>query len=89
MEIPKYQILFRPAASRELRRLSKEVQIRIGRRIDLLAINPYSHDSLKMAGGDGERRVRVGDYRIIYLVQDNLLIVTVTKLGHRRDIYDR
>ena len=65
------------------------VQRRVGIKLDELAVNPYPPDSLKLVGGDGQRRVRVGDYRIIYSVDDQGLIVTVLKLGHRREIYDR
>lgn len=52
-----------------------------------LASNPRPPDCLKMQGGDGLYRVRVGDYRIIYEIQDAVLVVLIVQIGNRREIY--
>jgi mRNA interferase RelE/StbE len=57
--------------------------------IELLADQPRPSGAKKLAGGDGEWRVRTGDYRIVYEVHDDVLLVLVVAVGHRRDIYQR
>jgi len=60
---------------------------RFSREIDALAENPRPPGSLKLQGNDELYRVRVGDYRIIYQIQDRVLLVLVVEIGNRRDIY--
>ena len=57
--------------------------------IELLADHPRPSQAKKLAGGDGEWRVRTGDYRIVYEIHDDVLLVLVVAVGHRRDIYQR
>lgn len=78
---------FRPAAVRQFRKLPRQVQIRLKVRIDALASDPTPPSSLKLAGLSGLHRLRVGECRIVYLVQDERLVVLVVKIGHRREIY--
>ena len=72
------------------RKLLKTLQITEKKRIDvaltLLADNPIPPKAKKLSGRDGYR-IRVGDYRIIYEIQKNLLVVLVIDIGHRREIY--
>ena len=72
------------------RKFIKTLQISEKRRIDaaltLLADNPIPPRAKKLSGRDGYR-IRVGDYRIIYELQKNLLVVLVIDIGHRREIY--
>jgi mRNA interferase RelE/StbE len=56
--------------------------------ISLLANDPRPPNAKKLKGRDA-LRVRVGDYRVIYTVMDDVLLVVVVNLGHRRDVYDR
>lgn len=83
-----YRIEFRPAAARALRKLDPQAQRRIQGAIALLARDPRPPRARAMQGRPG-LRVRVGDYRIIYMVHDDVLLVVVVRLGHRRDVYDR
>lgn len=83
-----YRIELRPAAVRALRKLDPAARPRIQAAIALLAQDPRPPGARALQGRDG-LRVRVGDYRIIYLVTDDVLLVTVVKFGHRRDVYDR
>ncbi|MGH3562755.1 MAG: type II toxin-antitoxin system RelE family toxin [Mycobacterium sp.] len=82
-----YRIELRPAAVRALRKLDPQVWQRIQGAIALLARNPRPPGARALRGRPG-LRVRVGDYRIIYTVQDEVLLVVVVRLGHRSDVYD-
>jgi len=84
-----YRIELRPAAVRALRKVDPQIRHRIHGAIALLAQDPRPPGARALRGRPGFR-VRVGDYRIIYTVTDDvLLVVVVVTLGHRRDIYDR
>jgi len=63
------------------------LQARLGRRIDSLAENPRPQGIKKLAGEDDLFRLRVGDYRIIYQIQEKRLVVLVVGVGHRADVY--
>lgn len=81
-----YRIELRPAAVRALRAIDKRQRARIQGAIELLAVDPRPPASRPLRGRPGYR-VRVGDYRIIYTIEDELLLVVVVTLGHRRDVY--
>jgi mRNA interferase RelE/StbE len=57
--------------------------------IDLLATEPRPPAARQLVGGAGEWRVRTGDFRIVYEIHDQRLVVLVIKVGHRRDVYER
>lgn len=82
-----YRIELRPAAVRALRKLDPQVRHRIQGAIALLAQDPRPPGARALQGRSG-LRVRIGDYRIIYTVEDDVLLVVVVRLGHRRDVYD-
>lgn len=84
-----YRIEVSPAAVRQLRKLERVAQRRVQAAIELLASEPRPSGARKLVGGDGEWRVRTGDYRIIYEIHDNVLLILVIAVGHRRDIYER
>jgi len=85
-----YQIEFLPSARKELSSLHRDAQKRIGRKIDSLSINPRPHGVEKLEGKRGSfYRLRVGDYRTLYEIQDEILLVLVIKVGHRREVYRR
>ena len=81
-----HEIQVHPAAVKSLRRVQGKDRLRIEGAIALLAQDPYPPNATKLRGREAFR-VRVGDYRIIYTVDNNVLLVTVIKLGHRRDVY--
>jgi mRNA interferase RelE/StbE len=83
-----YRIELRPAAVRALRKLDPQVRRRIQGAIALLARDPRPPSARALQGRPG-LRVRVGDHRIIYTVEDDMLLVVVVRLGHRRDVYDQ
>lgn len=84
-----YRIEVAPAAVRQLRKLDTSARRRIQAAVELLADQPRPSGAKKLVGGDGEWRVRTGDFRIIYEVHDEVLLVLVVAVGHRRDIYQR
>lgn len=84
-----YRIELSPAAVRQLRRLDRTAQRRVQAAIELLADEPRPSGAKKLVGGAGEWRVRTGDYRIVYEIRDQVLLVLVVAVGHRRDIYRR
>ncbi len=84
-----YRIEVAPTAVRQLRKLDPVARRRVQAAIELLAEEPRPSGARKLAGGEGEWRVRTGDYRIVYEIRDNVLLVLVVAVGHRRDIYRR
>lgn len=87
MGLNRYRIEVRPAAARALRKLDPQIRRRIQGVIALLAEDPYPPGARSLRGRPA-LRVRVGDYRIIYTVEDDVLLVVVVHLGHRRDVYE-
>ena len=81
-----YAVEFLPSAARELSKLEPAVRRRLARRIDRLAMDPRA-GAAKLRGTEDVWRVRVGDYRILYQVQDDRLLILVIRTGHRRDVY--
>lgn len=82
-----WEVLFKPSGLREFRALPARMQARVGRSLDSLALDPRPPGVKKLEGGEGFHRVRVGDYRIVYAIDDAARIVLVVKIGHRGDVY--
>ena len=83
-----YEIRLVPAAAREFRRLQGSVRDRLQLAIDSLATKPRPVGCAKLAGRDGYR-IRVGDYRVVYAVDDTERLVIVARIAHRREVYRR
>lgn len=83
-----YRIELRPAAVRALEKLDPPIHRRMQGAIALLAKDPRPPGARALRGRPGFR-VRVGDYRIVYAVHDDVLLVVVITVGHRRDVYER
>jgi mRNA interferase RelE/StbE len=83
----KYRIFFLPAARKDILALPHEVQKRIDRKILALADDPRPHDVKALHGKMGVYRVRVGDYRIVYSVEDKIITVIIVRVRHRKDVY--
>jgi mRNA interferase RelE/StbE len=82
-----YAVQLAPAVVRQLRKLPSGARRRIQAAIELLAESPRPPGAKKLSGSSGDWRVRTGDYRIFYEIQDAQLIVLVLAMGHRREIY--
>jgi len=83
-----YTIQYKPAASRQIAKLNKSIQARLKPKIKALANNPRPDGAKKLQGYENRYRIRVGDYRIIYEIWDNALVVVVTEVGHRSSVYE-
>ncbi len=83
----RYRVEVAGAAVRQLRKLDLVARRRVQAAIELLADQPRPSGARKLVGGDGQWRVRTGDYRIVYEIHDDVLLVLVVAVGHRRDIY--
>jgi mRNA interferase RelE/StbE len=86
--VANYRLLLKPSAAKEIERVgSKTDRRRIVERIGGLAKEPRPNGAEKLAGYDDRYRVRQGNYRIVYLIDDSRLEITVYKIGHRREVY--
>jgi mRNA interferase RelE/StbE len=83
-----YFVTLTPATEKAVGKFPKEVRTRIADRLVELATNPRPPGCVKLTGEDAYR-IRVGDYRIIYAIHDDRLIVLVIDVGHRREVYRR
>ena len=84
-----YGVALTSSAEKELKKLSGQLIARIVPRLENLASNPRPSGCKKLRGGDEEWRIRVGDYRVVYTIDDARLLVEVTRIRHRREVYER
>ena len=82
-----FRIVIKKSAAKEIERIEKKDRIRIIEKIRSLASDSRQFGSKKLSGQE-KYRIRQGNYRILYQVIDDELIINVVKVGHRRDIYD-
>ena len=85
--MPRYSIEFKRSADKALQRLPVMIQRRIVRAAEELTDDPRPSGCTKLAGDDIAWRIRVGDYRVVYEIHDNRLLVLIVRIGHRRDVY--
>lgn len=76
-----------PSAARDMAELPRKFIEKIAQKIDALASDPRPRGAKLLKGGEGQMRVRVGDYRILYRVDAAERLVLVVKVGHRREVY--
>jgi mRNA interferase RelE/StbE len=86
-QIGPYAIVFRTSALKELDRLPEQVASRAARAIEALSATPRPPGSVKLAGSSNEYRIRVGDYRVVYVVEDGRRQVQIGRIRHRKDVY--
>ncbi len=82
-----HQVQISSAALRHLRTFDPPARRRVQAAIELLRDEPRTSGAKKLVGGEGEWRARTGDYRIVYDIHENILLVLVLAVGHRRDNY--
>ena len=83
----KFAVHLLPAARRQFLGLTPQLQTRLQPHIDALADNPRPPGVKMLKGQRGHWRIRVGDWRIVYTIQDRELIVLVIRIGNRREVY--
>lgn len=85
-----YRVRVEPAAARALSKAPPTMRRRLAGALELLSIDPRPPGAAMLRGGErGRWRVRVGDYRIVYAIKDDELIVLVLRVAHRREVYRR
>jgi mRNA interferase RelE/StbE len=82
----KYRLLFKESVSKDLRGIPREDVKRILERIEGLADNPRPHGAKKLSGEE-KYRLRQGIYRILYTIDDTVVVIIIVKVGNRRDVY--
>ena len=84
-----YKIDFKPSVEKDLRSLPQSIIARVFKQIEALRDEPFPRQSIKLAGAEHLYRIRIGDYRVIYSVDDTLKQVLVHYVRHRREVYRR
>ncbi len=84
----KYSLEIKPSAGKELDTLDNAVFARIDRKILMLAENPRPPGCKKLIGYKDQWRIRVGDWRVLYMIEDDAKRVSVTRVAHRREVYE-
>ena len=87
--MPSYKVALTSSAAKELQKLPNRAVERIFSRIESLSSSPRPPGCKKMQGGDPEYRLRAGDYRVVYTIDDKNLLVEITRIRHRKDVYQR
>jgi mRNA interferase RelE/StbE len=82
-----YSIEFRPAVLKSLKRYPKRDLVRIKKKIEELGRNLPEPNTTKMKGNNFFHKIRMGDYRIIFEIHDDRLVILVVNVGHRKDLY--
>ena len=82
-----YRILLERAAEKDLARLAGGIHERVIAAIQTLARNPRPPGCRKLTGSKNDWRIRVGDYRVVYEIADEIRIVRVNRVRHRREVY--
>ncbi len=84
----KYSLEIKQSAQKELDALDDAVFTRIDRKILALADNPRPAGCKKLKGYKAQGRLRVGDWRVLYIIEDAAKLVTITRIAHRREVYE-
>lgn len=84
-----FTLEFRPSVLKDLARLPKRDLLRVRRKIEKLSRDLPDPAATKMKGNNCFHRIRSGDYRIIYEIHGDKLVILVVKIGHRKDVYQR
>ena len=84
-----YRTEFTSSATRDFSKLTEDIRQRLMPKIDALAHDPRPMGVQKLQGRENRYRIRVGDYRIVYEIQDEILVVLIVRVGHRREVYRR
>lgn len=85
--MPKYRIEFKRSAEKEFRKLDRKTRRRVARKIDGLANEPRPAQVEKLAGSENRYRIRIGDIRMIYQIEDRVLLILILRIRDRKDVY--
>ena len=84
-----YTFEFRPSVWKDIKCFPKRYLVKIKKRIEELSVNLPDFSSTKMRGNNTFHKIRSGDYRILYEINDDKLVILIIKIGHRKDIYKK
>ena len=84
-----YTIEFRPAVLKSLKKFPKRDLVRIKKKVEELATDLPDPKTTKMKGDNSFHKIRSGNYRIIYEIHNDRLVILVVKIGHRKDVYKK
>ena len=82
-----YTVEFRPSVWKNVNNVPKKDLIKIKSKIEEISFNLPDPATTKMSGNDDFHKVRCGNYRIIYEIHENRLVILIVKIGHRKDVY--
>jgi mRNA interferase RelE/StbE len=85
--VTSYSVELKPPARKELEALPDNVLSRVVRKVESLGQTPRPAGCKKLKGYKDQWRVRVGDWRVVYIVDDKTRLVSVTRVAHRREVY--
>jgi mRNA interferase RelE/StbE len=82
-----YHLIVKPSAEKQFAKLPPQLRRRITKAFDGLRENPRPRGCVKLQGEEDLWRIRVGDFRVVYTIEDDELIVLVVRVAHRKDVY--
>ena len=82
-----YKVILSPKVQKSFINIPDDYVFKIHKSLSLLSFNPRPFGCVKLAGSENHYRIRVGVYRVIYTIKDDVLIVEVIKIDHRRNVY--
>ena len=82
-----YSIEFDTSAAKALKSVQRADQVRIAKAMMALMTDPRPNGCTKLSGTASAYRIRIGVYRVVYLIDDAIRIITITRIGHRREVY--
>jgi len=83
----RYSLEFTASAAREFRSLERRLQQRISDKLLELCDNPFPAGAKKLQGERDHYRIRIGEYRVIYRIEKNRVVIVIVQIGHRREVY--
>jgi mRNA interferase RelE/StbE len=86
--VDSYAVELKPSARKELESLPDTVLARVVRKMEALGSDPRPGGCKKLRGYRDQWRIRIGDWRVVYIVDDTAKLVSVTRIAHRREVYD-
>lgn len=84
----KYAVEIKPSARREMENLDDSLLSRLVPKIEGLGANPRPSGCRKLRGYKDQWRIRIGDYRVVYIIDDDRKKVSITRIAHRKDVYE-
>ena len=83
-----FAVEVKPSARKELEALPDNLLARVIRKLEALGLNPRPAGCKKLKGYKDQWRIRVGDWRVVYIIDDTAEVVSVTRIAHRREVYE-